>query len=365
MKFVKQEDLRIGIRLARPIYSKTGVLLFDRDSQLSSSTISSVKNFGLIGIYILEPAEPLPPMSDEDREFERFQTIMVAMIQDELEKIVATKHTKNCGNISAQIVKKYGHLESKINFYQNLRSKNDFVSRHSLNVAILCAMISHVMNISVDEQDKLIHAALVHDIGRLKSSNEAVYGGEVEPDERIRMFQETINAYDLLEESFASSGPAIKRISNQAIHSQMDIENGVDISNRKMVIGAKILMVANKYDELTAMSLGGDSISEVRAIKEFIDHPEWYDKEVVAALISSVNILFPGVSVELNTGEKALVLSENVFNVLRPTVLCFKDNSILDLSLHSNNDIYVMDVMKTLDNRYIMNTDALNNLGGD
>ena len=365
MKFVKQEDLKIGMRLARPIYAKNGVLLFDRDSQLSNSTISSVKNFGLFGIYILEPAEPLPPMSEEDREFERFQTVMVAMIQEELDRIIATKHTKNSSNVSAQIIKKFGHLDSKINFYQNLRSRNDFVARHALNVAILCSMICHVMNVSIDEQDKIIHAALVHDIGRMKSKNEAVYGGEGNPGDRIRMFQETISAYDILEESFAAYGPAIKRICNQAIHTQMDIENGVDVSDRKMVMGAKILMVANKYDELTAMSLSGESISEVKAIKEFIDHPEWYDKEVVAALLSSVNILFPGVSVELNTGEKALVLTENVFNVLRPTVLCFKDNSILDLSLRSNSDIFVCDVMKTLDNRYIMNTEVLNNLGGD
>lgn len=364
MKFVKTEDLKIGMRLARPIYAKNGVLLFDRDSQLSSNTISSVKNFGLFGIYILEPAEPLPPMSDEDREFERFQTIMVAMIQEELDKIIATKHTKNISNISFQIAKKYAHLENKINFYQNLRSRNDFVARHALNVAILCAMMAHLLNISLDEQDKLIHAALVHDIGRIKSKNEAVYGAVTDSNARAGMFQETLSAYDILEESFASDGPAIKRICNQAIRTQMDIENGVDVSSRKMVPGAKILLVANRYDELTAMSLSGESISEVKAIREFVDHPEIYDKEVVAALISSVNILFPGVSVELNTGEKALVLAENVFNVLRPTVLCFKDNSILDLSLHSNNDIFVCDVMKTLDNRYIMNTDVLNKLGG-
>lgn len=364
MKFVKQEDLKIGMRLARPIYAKNGVLLFDRDSQLSSNTISSVKNFGLFGIYILEPAEPLPPMSDEDREFERFQTVMVAMIQEELDRIIGTKHTKSISNISFQIVKKYAHIDGKINFYQNLRSRNDFVARHALNVAILCAMMSHMLNIALDEQDKIVHAALVHDIGRVKSKNEAVYGADSSADSRERMFQETFSAYDILEDAFASDGPAIKRICNQAIRTQMDIENGVDVSGRKMVMGAKVLMVANKYDELTAMSLSGESISEVKAIKEFIDHPEWYDKEVVAALISSVNILFPGVSVELNTGEKALVLSENVFNVLRPTVLCFKDNSILDLSLHSNNDIYVVDVMKTLDNRYIMNTDVLNKLGG-
>ena len=69
MLFVKTEELKQGMRLAKPIYSKTGVLLYGRDTKLTEQGIASIKNFDLIGIYILEPAEPLPPMSDDDVEF--------------------------------------------------------------------------------------------------------------------------------------------------------------------------------------------------------------------------------------------------------------------------------------------------------
>ena len=62
----------------------------------------------------------------------------------------------------------------------------------------------------------------------------------------------------------------------------------------------------------------------------------------------------PGASVELSTGEKALVLRENKENVLCPTVVSFRDNSILDLALPQNEDIQIVDVMKTMDNRYIL-----------
>ena len=57
-----------------------------------------------------------------------------------------------------------------------------------------------------------------------------------------------------------------------------------------------------------------------------------FDPKVVQALVDSINILVPGVSVELNTGEKALVIKTNDLDFLRPTVLSFKDNSIIDLS---------------------------------
>ena len=69
MKFVRTEDLKAGMRLAKPIYNKKGVLLYERNSALTAPGIASAKNFGLIGVYILEPAEPLPPLSREDLEF--------------------------------------------------------------------------------------------------------------------------------------------------------------------------------------------------------------------------------------------------------------------------------------------------------
>ena len=84
MKFVKWEDLKSGMRLARPIYSKSGVLLYERDAKLSTASIESVKNFGLLGIYILEPAEPLPPMSEEDLAFEKFEIKTVSSLQEEI-----------------------------------------------------------------------------------------------------------------------------------------------------------------------------------------------------------------------------------------------------------------------------------------
>lgn len=101
------------------------------------------------------------------------------------------------------------------------------------------------------------------------------------------------------------------------------------------------------------MTLQGTAQSEVKAIQEFIEHPEVYDPETVRALIRSINILPPGVCVELSTGEKALVLNENEENVLRPTLVSFRDNSILNLSLPENEDIHIVDIMKTMDNRYI------------
>lgn len=60
-----------------------------------------------------------------------------------------------------------------------------------------------------------------------------------------------------------------------------------------MLAGANVLLVANRYDEITAMTLQGTAQSEVKALQELLEHPEVYDPETVRALIRSINILPP------------------------------------------------------------------------
>ena len=127
MRFIKSEDLKTGMRLARPIYNKNGVLLYERNSKLTAQGINSVKNFGLLGIFILEPAEPVPPMTRADVEFERFQTMAVFSIMEELNAIVESGRPQRTEMIASNIIKNYGHLDAKINFMQNLRSKEDYI----------------------------------------------------------------------------------------------------------------------------------------------------------------------------------------------------------------------------------------------
>lgn len=362
MLFVKRDNLKTGMRLARPIYNKNGVLLYERNSKLTKQGIESISNFGLIGIFILEPAEPVPPMTQADIEFERFQTMCVFSIREELDKILQTKRVSRIQMISANIIKNYGHLDKRINFIQNLRSKEDYIYKHSLNVAILCAMITHVMNIKVDEQLETVQAALVHDIGKLTVAD-ILESENPSPEEKTRIEVAEVGGYDMIEMAF-SSAPNVKRICVQARKGLSSLKTGEDISSVRMGNGARVLAVAETYDRMTAVQFEKEPNSEVAALKYLLDNPQIFDSRVVDALIRSINILVPGVSVELNTGEKALVLSANEQNVLRPMVLMFRDNSIVDLAdMDMYEDLEIRDIMKTMDNRYVMDMNLLKQSG--
>ena len=328
MLFIKTEDLKYGMRLAKPIYNKTGVLLYERNTGLTMQGIESVKNFGLLGLYILEPAEPVPPMTEEDLDFERFQTMAVFSIREELDSLIAGREPKNLKRLSHAIITNYGRLDHKISFTQNL-----------------------------NEQEELVLAALLHDTGKLLLPS------------RVRDKYDDYDANDMIMvRKFQADGlglirpelgldSGVKRVVAQLHRMEYGSDEG---DEGKILKSTKILRVANLFDTMTCMKLNSESISEIAAIKHLLKNQNEYGAEIVGALVKSINILTPGVCIELTNKEKGLVINENTDNILRPMVLGFTTNKIYDLN---DDGVYkkyqIVDIMKTMDNRIKVDKERL------
>ena len=177
MLFVKTKDLKPGMRLAKPIYNKMGVMLYERDTKLNMQGIESIHNFNLIGIYILEPAEPAPPLSEEDIAFEQFQTVSLFQLRSIMEQICNDKQPAGLNELVNKIIIAYGSLDHKLNFTQNLRSSGDFTYKHAISTAILAAMICHSMAAPYETQAACVTAALLYDIGYLLVSPDIIEKG--------------------------------------------------------------------------------------------------------------------------------------------------------------------------------------------
>jgi HD-GYP domain-containing protein (c-di-GMP phosphodiesterase class II) len=349
------EELKPGMRLARPIYNKNGVLLYERDTHLTMQGIYSIKNFGLIGIYILEPAEPVPPMTLEDVEFERFQTMSVFTIREILQEVTSGNYPSSLPRLTSEILRSYGRLSHKLNFMQNLRTTEDELYKHSLNTAILCAAMSHAMGMTNSNQNNLIMAALLHEVGKLlmaKEHGETILGQIENDDELLKQaHQEGIS---LLSSAFEINDE-VKGIISEALRT-IDGRETKEISKE-----AKILYVAYAYDVLTAMHLNREPDSGVVAIRYLMNERSGFDKETVKALINSIHILPSGSCVELTNMEKGVVLRENDTNILRPMVLGFWNNQVYDLYYDEiYSEIQIKDIMKTMDNRFVMDREAVN-----
>lgn len=356
MVYVKSDELKVGMRLARPIYNKRGILLYDRNEKITKQGIESVKNFGLIGLYILEPAEPLPPMSEEEIEFERFQTMAVFSIKEDLDAIIQNKEPVNLMKQTDELVRMFGNLYHRINFNQNLRSPEDYVYKHALNVAILTALISHRAGFGVVEQAEVVVAALLHDLGKLNLKPELKGKTENLSAEEIEIVaRAVIIGVDKISNSFRMPS-GVKSTLMQFCQLQY---GSVDVPD-KVSNAVKILMVANAYDEFMAMQLDMDPHTEVEAVRMLQSRPDLYDSEIVLHLLNSIKILYPGVCVELTNLERGLVLNENDNDILRPSVLGFERNQIYYLDKESvYKKVQIKNIMKTMDNRIKVDPERL------
>lgn len=367
MKFVKTEDLKPGMRLAKPIYNKNGVLLYDRNTELTSPGVRNVRNFGLIGIYILEPAEPLPPLSEEDIRFEQLQTVYMFKLRDCLEQMWARKKMDQLRPLVEDILKNYGNLNHRVNFNQNLRSSEDFMYKHAISTAVIVAMMAGHMAMPHGKQLALVTAALFYDIGYRYVPKTVLENGYNLSDSDKAILQQSLekglNYLDMYQHDYEFMPLAISLCTAFVLSTNPEKALKPD---REMAALMQILQVATTFDRQTAMYMGHEPESEIMAMQHLYADGKTFNPDYVDVLSECIHIVPQAASVDLVGGGKAIVLVENPSDFMHPVILRISDNQIIDLSQPENAKlVQIADIMKTMDNRIVLSEDAIKGFTGD
>lgn len=368
MQFVKTADLKPGMRLAKPIYNKMGVLLYERDTKLTIQGINSIENFGLIGIFILEPAEPVPPVSREDLEFEQFQTIYMFKLKENMDRLQENSVPSTLLSLTDDIQTHYGILDHKLNFTQTLRSSADFVYKHSISVAILCAMIANQLHLPKEESDALVIAALLYDFGYLYVPQSILDKGDDLTESDTNFIQMNLErGYETIRPRYDECD--LPKMSLDIIQ-QIIFQNSRTLKIKEPTEHVRvlydILKVADQFDRLTAMNINNPPVSEIAAMNALRKNSRTYNPRIVNALAECIHILPTGACVDLSDGEKALVLVENAADFSHPMVLKFSNNMIYDLSDPMiGTSLRIIDIMKTMDNRIAIDEKTLEHFVAD
>ena len=129
---------------------------------------------------------------------------------------------------------------------------------------------------------------------------------------------------------------------------------------------AEILKVAVEFDMMTGMIMGHKPESEIFAMNSLRERKNEFNDTIVNILAQCIHIIPTGASVDLNNGEKAVVLVENQKNYMQPVILRLRDNNIYDLSDPVvNRRIQIVDIMKTMDNRVEIDVNTIKQFKAD
>lgn len=352
MRYVKTAEIELGDRFAKTIYNKDGVLLFNSGVKIDSSMISRLQELNLYGTYVLDAAEPVPPITVEEAEFERFQWTQTYVVDEVLTDVVNQRLPKKLDDLVNLIYSRFGNKTEKMTFNQCLRGENDFISKHSLNVAILSALLATKMNMDSKESKYLIEAAMFHDVGRLLVPGKILHKeGSLTQAEMDTVHKCLLAGFKLLSTNYQYPAGVRRYI----------IQLSNDLSNRlpsyprneqKLLVGTKIIQVADIYDTLTAIRSYKSPMSAFSAVKIMRNEPEKYDSNIVDVLEQCIHILPTGSYVVLSNGEQGIVVRENHKVLDRPVVLGLMSNTLYDLGMRATyNEIQIVDTVFTPDNR--------------
>lgn len=362
MKFYKPNELRAGMRLAKQIYNKQGVLLYERGLILTNQIISSVQKFNLLGVLILEPDEPLPPISAEEQEFEQLQTAYMFRLRDSLVLISKGQKPEDFPELVSDIIRKFSAFDHPVAFSQTIRSSEDYNYKHTVCTAILSAMIAHQLNLPAAAMNDLISAALLADFGYLYVPRDIMAKPEdsltsvdllsIEQyrTKALRLLQPETNPFDLSSNTFTTLSEFLT----------VARKEDPRLLTASFHLNTKILMVADKYDRLTAMSLSYQPISSLQALRHLQKQEMLYDASVVSALSSAVSILPVGQCVELSEHRHGMILSQTPGDQFHPQVLDLSTNAVYDLNNPKLRDVLkVTDLLTTMDQRYQFDEQSL------
>ncbi|SDB18192.1 HD-GYP domain-containing protein [Eubacterium oxidoreducens] len=360
MKFVKKEELKLGMRIAKSIYNEKGVLLYERGSALVPAALQMLQNNDLFGVYILDATEPIPPMTDEEIEFERVQTLQWAELKKALESIAEGGDFSQIEPLAMTIENMYSNLKKRITFFQTLRGPSDQYFKHSVNVASLTCMVANRLNIHYKEIYPIICAALVHDVGKLYVDPEILYKPDKLTESELKEVREAeIRGYNLIRNNMGISA-TIRRYITQFYQISMEKRSGGMFDSSKYLLGTQILKTMDLFDLMTSMRIYKKEESIYRACCYLMDNSNVYPSKIVEALVNSIDVIPAGTCVELHSGEKGLVVIEGAKDFRKPTILSFKDNRMYDLSDRNiSKEYHIKDILANFDNRNKMDYETL------
>jgi len=323
--------------LAKTVYSRDGKRLLNLGLKLTDAYIKKLMDYGIPTVYIQDPApaddfqliriyenvKELPDVINFETRLEAEKIIRNIMQDVKLGQLFDVQPAK-------QIVKK---MASEIMANKNIIAKlsdirilDDYTFAHCVNVCVLSMATGVILNYSPHKLYDLGLGALLHDVGKVKVPNEILNKpSPLDSEELIHIHRHPIYGYEILRQH-----PDVNALAANVALQHHEKYNGTGypkgLAGGNIHEFAKIVAIADVYDALTADRVYKNMILPYEAIEVIIASSGYqFDPELVKTFVRNTAIYPIGSLVELNTGERGIVIRNNRSLPMRPTVRIMTD----------------------------------------
>ena len=228
------------------------------------------------------------------------------------------------------------------------KPKDDKQHLHAFNVTVLAMMLGKELQLDAQTMQFLGMGTLFHDVGKGRVPvNELSMGRATSLKYAVHRF------YEQHPKMGAKIASELQDFPQQAIHIIMQHHESIDAKGfpnklpaSKISPLAKIVAVANTYDNLCNRADEGDDYTPHEALKYmFTKMRDKLDNRYLAMFIRNLGVYPPGSLVQLSNGALGMVVSTNIQQSVRPSVMVYhpdvpkKEALIIDLVLEEEIEI--------------------------
>lgn len=307
--------------LARPVYNQNSTLILSEGIKLTEDIIKKLEKTGITTFYVTDNLS-------EDIEISQ---IISDAIQQSAVKKVQDMEIEEIMLVAKDIVKEI--LENRDIYLdmQALQNNDDYTCKHSVNVAILSAIMGLALKMDEQMLVELVAAGLLHDIGKTQIDKEILNkNGRLTEWEMLQIKKHSAYSYAMLEKH--SNIPLRVKLAVLNHHENIDgtgYPNG--LHEKELGVFEKILRIADNFDALTTDRPYKKAYDPGDAIEYLMGGcGTLFDQNIVKEFISYVPVYPKGVTVVLSSGEDAIVVKNSKEYPLRPIVRKM-NGEVLDL----------------------------------
>lgn len=328
MRFVVSSCLREGMRLARPLYRKTDVMLA-QGIVLTEQYIAGIQRCGYPGVYVDDDLsadlEVNSLISDELRAetVKSLEKVLLIAEMNENHTVKLPDIGKQMESIVDEVCRNHDVMVNML----DLSSYDNYTYSHSLNVSLISLAVGMAMGLSRKELVGLGTGTLLHDIGKVYVDKRILLKNGPLNDEEFEVIKKHPRyGYDYITSRYHFPfGHCF------AILDHHEKYNGSGYPNRKkgeeISLFGRICAVADVYDALTSKRPYRDALPSYEGVEYVMGGAgSQFDPVVVDAFTRRIAPYPVGTTVKLSNGWAGLVLKNYADCSLRPKLRIYQKN---------------------------------------
>jgi putative nucleotidyltransferase with HDIG domain len=308
MLIIPVEKAQPGMVVGKNIFGANGQILLREGIILTDKYLMNLERMGIPYLYIKGGPDDIEV---DDVINEKTRVAAMTMTRDAIEKIKIGAGF-DAGKIKTVINNIIDDLLNNPNLVINLvdiRTHSDYIFAHSVNVAVLSSIVGIALGYDNKKLRSLTTGALFHDIGKVRVDQEILHKQQLlTSEEKSELQKHTQYGFDILRthQEFNLSSAHVS-FQHHEWYNGTGYPRGLNGENISEL--TRIVSITDTYDKLT----GGTPYSRRYPVQEAIEYlmagcDSQFDAGLVKVFLNCVAIYPVGVAVELNTGEKGIVV---------------------------------------------------------